>query len=909
MTGRSDGNEVPSTRPWAMASDSHRASVCGPSAELEKLLAAATDSGRTQASAYNAETMVDELLSSTWEPEDPTGDSSTKGNLSLVRHASFTQQTTSLNALQSVLTESIDRLVQHRKVVANRIAELEQDSRRVSSKFQEGLVKPDLLLNDICAQMEDLEERFTKVSSSAVLIGDKLSVLDGERSRVLETDELMEALLALNDPSSKLTKCSNRLFNMLHDPNQLHEASRIVKKMSVFSSELSSPTIVYAVAEIERLSQTTENDLLTEFTNEQQKENLAGMHKCAESLIEYNDKEKVTDRYVWNVMCDRLAKTAGEPTVSSLDPIEDLDALFTKILAICTEQFPVIDHVFPAEAYDSICELLIERLFNDPAFGILSFLDQFLSTRRYTEPSNPSSNAADSPPIVDSEPGLSAGMQNNRNYVKLLCAAYEKTCAMVSEIETIERLNQAEMHKRDGLPSHDSNGSEDHSGERKHATDNTDHERIHTFLKLQMHSLFGNHRDKYLRTELDLLQSQFKDIFAAVQFPKPPVVSKSKGGSSKSKTSATSAAATTSTPSPSASSTQLVSSASTTSISSSSLDKDGGFLQLETSLVFFESLRGLVEDDAVPTKYAEVMDEAIERCDIILKESELRGELVTRVFTSFVASFGDEYLGKITTLAKEILQDQRLTPESALQFFIITEALLKRIDFLDEQFEERIAPSQEDSPTQLTICQESKRKCLDKLESSLSAALQQALTVIEKTVGQILTTNQGKTDFLGGQASMSLSSSKACQKCTEYLQPLVETLCRVLIEENCDRFLIALAQSFKELYLQHLRKFRFDPDGACMLLRDVSEYRQAFRSPSLPAAVDDIFDLLHEIANVFALPPENLGGFVREGKLATLNKQTLQHIVKRRWDYKTNAEKIAASLKDAKLDAKDEKST
>ncbi|KAG6619273.1 putative exocyst complex component [Phytophthora cinnamomi] len=636
MTGRGDGNEAPSAWSWIMASDAHGPSVSGPSAELEKLLAAAADSGRSQASAYNAETMVDELLSSTWEPMDPTSDNSSKG--SVVRHASFSQQTSSLNALQSVLTESIDRLVQHRKLVSNRIAELEQDSRRVSSKFQEGLVKPDLLLNDICAQMEDLEERFTKVSSSAVLIGDKLSGLDGERSRVLETDELMEALLALNDPSSKLTKSSNRLFNILHDPNQLHEASRIVKKMSVFSSELSSPEIAYAVAEIERLSQTTENELLNEFTSEQQKGNTAGMRNCAESLIEYNDKEKVADRYVWNVMCDRLAK-AAEPAVSSLDPIEDLDALFTKILTICTEQFPVVDNVFP---------------------------------------------------------------------------------------------------------------------------------------------------------------------------------------------------------------------------------------------------------------------------NIILKDSELRGELVTRIFTSFVTSFGDEYLSKITTLAREIIQDQRLiAPESALQYFIVTEALFKRIDFLDEQFEARIAPSQEDSPTQLTICQESKRKCLDKLERSIAASLQQALTVIEKTIGQILTVNQGKGDFLGGQASMSLSSSKACQKCTEYLQPLVQTLCRVLVEENCDRFLVALAQSFKELYLQHLRKFRFDPDGACMLLRDVSEYRQAFRSPSLPTAVDDIFDLLHEIANVFALPPENLGGFVREGKLATLNKQTLQHIVKRRWDYKTNAEKIAASLKDAK----DEKST
>ncbi|KUF90976.1 hypothetical protein AM588_10002872 [Phytophthora nicotianae] len=575
--------------------------------------------------------MVDELLTSTWEPIDPTFD--TRSSL-----ASFTQQTSSLNALQSVLAESIDRLVQHRKVVSNRIAELEQDSRRVSSKFQDGLVKPDMLLNDICAQMEDLEERFTKVSSSAVMIGDKLSSLDIERSRVLETDELMEALLALNDPSSKLTKSSNRLFNTLHDPNQLHEASRIIKKMSEFSTELSSPTIAFAVTEIERLSQTTENNLLTEFSNEQEKGNLMGMRRCAESLIEYNDKEKVADRYVWNVMCDRLA------------------------------------NVFPSIACDSI--------------------------------------------------------------------------------------------------------------------------------------------------------------------------------------------------------------PSTTSISSSNLEKDGCIAQLEASLVFFESLRGLAEDEGVPARYGEVMDEAIDRCDIVLKGSELRGELITKVFTSFVASFGDEYLG----------------------------ALLKRINFLDEQFDSFISPLQESLPTELTICQESKQKCLNKLESLIAAGLQQVLTVIEKAISQILTAHQGKGDFLGSQASMSLSSSKACQKCTEYLQPLVTLICRVLIEENCDRFLVALARSFKDLYLQHLRKFRFDPDGACMLLRDVSEYRQAFCSPSTPAAVDDIFDLLHEVANVFALPPENLGGFVREGKLATLNKQTLHHIVKRRWDYKTNADKLTASLKDAK-EAKDEKST
>lgn len=858
------------------------------SVELEKLLAASLGDAAS-ARAYSAELMVDELLNSAWFPEEPPR---RQGSLK-----AMAQKTSALGSLETALGDAVERLVAQRRVVSARISELERDSRAASGSFQSGLAKPDELLNNICVQMEDLEERFSKVSSSAVLIGDKLVALDGERARVLETDELMEALLALNDPSSKLSKSSNRLVNTLHDPAQLHEASRIVKKMRAFSSELSSPSIAYAVAEIERLSQTTENSLLEEFSSEQQKGNVQGMRKCAESLIEYNDKEKVADRYVWNVMSDRLARGA-EPSISSLDPVEDLDALFTKVLTICQEQFPVLDGVFPAVACDSIRELLIERLFNDPAFGILSSLDQLLTTRRNTEVL-----ASDGGSNIPATNG-STLLQGSREYVRLLCAAYEKTCVMVSEIEAIERPNQSTPSKSEVHSNQDRNEDDTDNPTDEPAVISPDRERIHTFLNLQMHSLFGSHRERYMETELDLLQHQFKQIYSAVTFPKPPVISKSKT-SAKSKAAATPSVASPSTPSPSGSSTQLVSSASTASISSSNLEKDGVLLPLESSLIFYENLRAVAEDEVVPGKYSEAMVEAIERCEVVLKGSELRGELVTKVYSSFAASFGDLFLGKMVDLTKELLHEQRLTSDSALQYFYVIEALLKRIDFLDEVFDSLIAPAQAHSPTQLTICEESKRKCTDKLESAISAGLQLALTVTEKTVGQILAANQGKNDFVGGQGNMSLSCSKACLKCTEYLQPLVDVICRVLMDENCNRYIVALVKSFKELYLQHLRKFRFDPDGACMLLRDMSEYRQVFRSPTLPTAVDDIFDLLHEIANVFALPPENLGGFVREGKLATLNKQTLLSIIKRRWDYKANAEKIAASLKESLKEAKD----
>lgn len=165
--------------------------------------------------------------------------------------------------------------------------------------------------------MEDLEERFTKVSATAVSIGDRLCTLDTERTRVLETDEVMDALLVLNEHSSSLSgpnpsqnaKSSNRLVQTLQDPTQRHEASRVIKRMSALATELvSSPALAVAVSEIERLSQVIENDLLQEFSDAQEKRQEPAMRACASSLIEYNDQEKVADRYVWNVMNDLLSK-------------------------------------------------------------------------------------------------------------------------------------------------------------------------------------------------------------------------------------------------------------------------------------------------------------------------------------------------------------------------------------------------------------------------------------------------------------------------------------------------------------------------------------------------------------------------------------------------------------------------
>ncbi len=66
---------------------------------------------------------------------------------------------------------------------------------------------------------------------------------------------------------------------------------------------------------------------------------------------------------------------APQPGVSLMD---HLSGLFTMINNVCQEQFALIRKVFPANTIARVTRLLIQRIFNDPAFGIQARVDGIL---------------------------------------------------------------------------------------------------------------------------------------------------------------------------------------------------------------------------------------------------------------------------------------------------------------------------------------------------------------------------------------------------------------------------------------------------------------------------------------------------------------------------------------------------
>ncbi|GBG59446.1 hypothetical protein CBR_g38471 [Chara braunii] len=90
--------------------------------------------------------------------------------------------------------------------------------------------------------------------------------------------------------------------------------------------------------------------------------------------------------------------------------------------------------------------------------------------------------------------------------------------------------------------------------------------------------------------------------------------------------------------------------------------------------------------------------------------------------------------------------------------------------------------------------------------------------------------------------------------------------------------------------LSHLLKFTFNPSGGLRVKRDISEYASFVHGFKCPA-VDEKFETLQVLANVFIVAPDSLPTLV-DGSLRGMGRKSVQRFIQLREDYKTS--KIAS---------------
>ncbi|KAL6513107.1 Exocyst complex component 5 [Orobanche gracilis] len=177
-------------------------------------------------------------------------------------------------------------------------------------------------------------------------------------------------------------------------------------------------------------------------------------------------------------------------------------------------------------------------------------------------------------------------------------------------------------------------------------------------------------------------------------------------------------------------------------------------------------------------------------------------------------------------------------------------------------------------------------------EGAAYKGLQQCIETVMAEVERLLSAEQKATDFRSPDDGIAPDHrpTNACTRSVAYLSRVLESAFTALEGFNKQAFLTELGNRLHKVLLNHWQKFTFNPSGGLRLKRDITEYGEFVRSFNAPT-VDEKFELLGSLANVFIVAPESLSTLF-EGTPSI--RKDAQRFIQLRDDYKSA--KLAARL-------------
>ncbi|XP_027335473.1 exocyst complex component SEC10b isoform X2 [Abrus precatorius] len=177
-------------------------------------------------------------------------------------------------------------------------------------------------------------------------------------------------------------------------------------------------------------------------------------------------------------------------------------------------------------------------------------------------------------------------------------------------------------------------------------------------------------------------------------------------------------------------------------------------------------------------------------------------------------------------------------------------------------------------------------------EAAAYKGLQQCIETVMAEVERLLSAEQKATDYRSPDDGMAPDhrATTACTRVVAYLSRVLESAFTALEGLNKQAFLTELGNRLHKVLLNHWQKFTFNPSGGLRLKRDITEYGEFVRSFNAPS-VDEKFELLGIMANVFIVAPESLSTLF-EGTPSI--RKDAQRFIQLRDDYKSA--KLASKL-------------
>ncbi|KAJ2931598.1 hypothetical protein H1R20_g5516, partial [Candolleomyces eurysporus] len=733
---------------------------------------------------------------------------------------------------------AVDKLIAIRKDVQTKTEQMEKSVRVAEREYSKKMAALSKEFEAVSNSFSGMESRMNVVSSTAVRIGDQLETVHIERQRA-------QAAYDLIDFYNQFSKGDTSRLDTLRKEGRAgrRQVAVILRRLTTVAKEVDLPNSDKTRENIDKYCEKFEKEMLSLFDRCYRKGDPKMMHHCAQTLLEFNGGSSCVqvyvnqhDFFISNVREGRAAedvslwKLLGDPHASPPKTELGLVDLFSEIRTTVDTETQIVKAVFPNPPV--VMQVFLQRVF---AQSIQQYMEQLL--HRGAEVSD-------------------------LGYLRMLQLVHIQASLLVEDLKANE------------LPASASRTPYEAAEFRRSLTGSapvtmSTPAAISTMLETAMEELFVPYTEgqRYLERESRSLTALYQSLLANFARYHKSQRGKSSTMFDRMVTGATSG-----------SSAQAATAALTRF----------GLLNADRNVEKPTEEPVREEDGVLSVDIAELVmkwhAEAIGRCVELSPAND-----VPKSTFALLRVLSDTLGPGYVELALETVQTRLEAADSKSEPNLPTLAVIKTVALICHLWQQYInvalLPLASSSVTVRREMVHFNTQTLNRIETTTNGVLQK---LTDATVGwlSLQLAKQKKNDFKPRNDDMSFArvNTEPCVACCDMLEKVRDAAKENLSGKNLEVFLTEIGVAFHSLLLEHLRKFPVSATGGLMLAKDIKSYQDVISTFGIPA-LQERFEFIRQLSQIFLIQPEVLKSFITENYLGRIESSLLKPYIALRSDW------------------------
>ncbi|KAI8388105.1 exocyst complex component Sec10-like protein [Radiomyces spectabilis] len=743
----------------------------------------------------------------------------------------------------------LDELKQLRTRVQQQCDELEANTQKADLQYKKNITELQDSFEDVYRSYDALENRLGDVGKTAIRIGEQLETIDNQRSRASESRDIIEYFMEFQDGSSERL---DMLRYQSGDEGQF-KAAIIGRRLNAVAKEMD--TNMRARVAIEKFCESFEKEMLEEFDKAYKEGDPRVMAHCAKVLFEFNGGASCVKMYVnqheffmSNLKIEEMDhirqsedhSDLSDPNMAPPEVDTSLVKLYDDIRITARREAEIISDVFPQPAM--VMQVFLQRTF---AQSIQNHIELLLSrAERYS----------------------------HLAYLRTLASTHAETKRLVENLKFYydKEMKLTNTKEIKGLVI---TASPDEVLDRCMEdlfVPYTEGDRYLNREKISLNELFGSIVAEFLSYMQQRKKTSMKNQSVLTRTLNQISASSSSGMLSAS------------------SSLQNVneagkmSPASTNPFHTDSPHHETAVAPRVNLVRVDEGGFCLLSKDALMRLFT-IHVEAILRCVELTETQELPASIQV-LFALLMDFIGTKYLDIVLD---DVLEELSSRSEPEMICFPVIKASIEIMQLVQEHFRTAIIPLIINAPSYHRDILNQKNALLSALEDKINGVLQKSITSISDWLNELLA-KQKKNDFRprDEEVVMMSAGTTPCMLCVEFITKVYRSARETLQGKNLENLLLRIGNNFYSMLLDHFKKFYVTPTGGLLMTKDIAKYQEVIRMFNIPA-LNDRFEMLRQLGNIFLVKPEILRSILSEGYLARLGSDVLLPYLEKRVDFKS----------------------